>query len=237
MAVATRRLWEWLIFEEEYYRAGAPQRVTQNGIFLLAPTSSSSARSSRRTRSSRRWRRANRRGARAGRNRTRAAISPASRARRVRDDVVRWLASLGSEDLDDARRVLHTSLRPVPQRPRRRAPPGADLLPRRLVPPRHHGARGRTARRRRRLRRGVPRRRVRARHRRARRTRRRVGGRDGHDRFGARPHAAVAGTFPRDRTAVDRPLPRDAAATRRCAIGSPPRTSTPRRIGGRRSGR
>jgi alkylation response protein AidB-like acyl-CoA dehydrogenase len=31
-------LWEWLIFEEEYYRAGAPMRVTQNGIFLLAPT-------------------------------------------------------------------------------------------------------------------------------------------------------------------------------------------------------
>jgi alkylation response protein AidB-like acyl-CoA dehydrogenase len=30
--------WEWLIFEEEYYRAGAPPRVTQNGIFLLAPT-------------------------------------------------------------------------------------------------------------------------------------------------------------------------------------------------------
>ncbi len=31
-------IWEWLIFEEEYYRAGGPQRVTQNGIFLLAPT-------------------------------------------------------------------------------------------------------------------------------------------------------------------------------------------------------
>jgi alkylation response protein AidB-like acyl-CoA dehydrogenase len=29
---------EWLIFEEEYYRAGAPGRVNQNGIFLLAPT-------------------------------------------------------------------------------------------------------------------------------------------------------------------------------------------------------
>jgi alkylation response protein AidB-like acyl-CoA dehydrogenase len=29
---------EWLIFEEEYYRAGAPQRISQNGIFLLAPT-------------------------------------------------------------------------------------------------------------------------------------------------------------------------------------------------------
>jgi alkylation response protein AidB-like acyl-CoA dehydrogenase len=31
-------LWEWLLFEEEYHRAGAPQRVTQNGIFLLAPS-------------------------------------------------------------------------------------------------------------------------------------------------------------------------------------------------------
>jgi alkylation response protein AidB-like acyl-CoA dehydrogenase len=29
---------EWLIFEEEYYRARAPKRVSQNGIFLLAPT-------------------------------------------------------------------------------------------------------------------------------------------------------------------------------------------------------
>ncbi|TYL45308.1 acyl-CoA dehydrogenase [Nocardioides sp. BGMRC 2183] len=28
---------EWIIFEEEYYRAGAPGRVSQNGIFLLAP--------------------------------------------------------------------------------------------------------------------------------------------------------------------------------------------------------
>ena len=31
-------LFEWLIFEEEYYRIQAPNRVTQNGIFLLAPT-------------------------------------------------------------------------------------------------------------------------------------------------------------------------------------------------------
>jgi alkylation response protein AidB-like acyl-CoA dehydrogenase len=31
-------IWEWLIFEEEYYRAGAPKRVSQNGVFLLAPT-------------------------------------------------------------------------------------------------------------------------------------------------------------------------------------------------------
>ena len=31
-------LLHWVIFEEEYYRAGAPGRVSQNGIFLLAPT-------------------------------------------------------------------------------------------------------------------------------------------------------------------------------------------------------
>ena len=31
-------LWDWLILEEEYWRAGAPQRVTQNGIQILAPS-------------------------------------------------------------------------------------------------------------------------------------------------------------------------------------------------------
>ena len=29
---------DWLVFEEEYYRAGAPARVNQNGLFLLGPT-------------------------------------------------------------------------------------------------------------------------------------------------------------------------------------------------------
>jgi len=31
-------LLDWLVFEEEYWAAGAPTRVSQNGIFLLAPT-------------------------------------------------------------------------------------------------------------------------------------------------------------------------------------------------------
>jgi alkylation response protein AidB-like acyl-CoA dehydrogenase len=31
-------LLDWLVFEEEYWAAGAPVRVSQNGIFLLAPT-------------------------------------------------------------------------------------------------------------------------------------------------------------------------------------------------------
>ncbi|MEV4052463.1 acyl-CoA dehydrogenase family protein [Amycolatopsis sp. NPDC049688] len=29
---------QWLLFEEEYYASGAPGRVSQNGIFMLAPT-------------------------------------------------------------------------------------------------------------------------------------------------------------------------------------------------------
>jgi alkylation response protein AidB-like acyl-CoA dehydrogenase len=29
---------QWLVFEEEYYAAGAPTRVGQNGLFMLAPT-------------------------------------------------------------------------------------------------------------------------------------------------------------------------------------------------------
>ncbi|MEV4440739.1 acyl-CoA dehydrogenase family protein [Streptomyces sp. NPDC049577] len=33
-----RSLLEWLVFEEEYWAAGAPHRVSQNGIGLLAPT-------------------------------------------------------------------------------------------------------------------------------------------------------------------------------------------------------
>ena len=31
-------LFEWLIFEEEYFRADAPMRINQNGILLLGPT-------------------------------------------------------------------------------------------------------------------------------------------------------------------------------------------------------
>src|SRR5205823_4360694 len=31
-------LFEWLIFEEEYWGADAPNRVNQNGLFLLGPT-------------------------------------------------------------------------------------------------------------------------------------------------------------------------------------------------------
>jgi alkylation response protein AidB-like acyl-CoA dehydrogenase len=41
---------EWLIFEEEYYRANAPGRVNQNGLFLLGPTLMDSGTSEQRSR-------------------------------------------------------------------------------------------------------------------------------------------------------------------------------------------
>jgi hypothetical protein len=41
---------DWLVFEEEYYRAGAPGRVNQNGLFLLGPTLMSHGTSKQRAR-------------------------------------------------------------------------------------------------------------------------------------------------------------------------------------------
>ena len=38
VSAADATLVQWLLFEEEYYRVGAPRRVSQNGVFLLAPT-------------------------------------------------------------------------------------------------------------------------------------------------------------------------------------------------------
>jgi hypothetical protein len=46
---------EWLIFEEEYYLAGAPPRVTQNGISCSRRRCSSSAPRNKSSASCRRW--------------------------------------------------------------------------------------------------------------------------------------------------------------------------------------
>lgn len=49
-------IFKWLIFEEEYYAAGAPGRVSQNGINLLAPTLFDHATDEQRRACCRRWR-------------------------------------------------------------------------------------------------------------------------------------------------------------------------------------
>ena len=110
-------LWEWLIFEEEYYRAGAPQRVTQNGIFLLAPTLFEFGTPEQQDRILPRMAAARgplvpglvraRRRQRPGRH---------QEPRRARRGGGR-LAADRPEDLDHARRLLHPPVRAVPHRP------------------------------------------------------------------------------------------------------------------------
>lgn len=67
---------EWVIFEEEYYRAAAPGRVSQNGIFLLSPRSLKMAPRSSKIASCPRWPLARRSGPSAGLSLRRAPISP-----------------------------------------------------------------------------------------------------------------------------------------------------------------
>ena len=123
-------LWEWLIFEEEYYRAGAPQRVTQNGIFLLAPSLFEFGTPEQRDRILPRMA--------AGAGTMGAGLVRARGRQRPRRDHQprgagrggRRLAPVRAEDVDHARRVLHPPVRAVPHRPGGGAAPGADLFPR-----------------------------------------------------------------------------------------------------------
>ena len=66
----------WLIFEEEYYRAGAPTRVNQNGIFLLGPTMMEFGTDEQKARFLPRMAAGDNIGRRPGPNRARAAIWP-----------------------------------------------------------------------------------------------------------------------------------------------------------------
>ena len=181
---------EWVIFEEEYYRAGAPGRVSQNGIFLLAPIIFDHGTDEQQQR----WLPSMATG--------RADLGPGLvRARgRLRPRVAaldrqggrRWLAAERAEDLVVPGGVRTPGVRPVPLRPRAGAAPRADLL---LLPSRRRRpdrAADRPARRRGRLRRAVLRRRLRAGRRRARGARRRLERRDEHRRQRARPVAALA---------------------------------------------
>ena len=229
-------LWEWLIFEEEYYRAGAPQRVTQNGIFLLAPTIFEFGTPEQQARILAQMASGEQTWCQGWSEPNAGSDLAGIQSKAVRDDAAGgW--RLSGQKTWTTRGAFCTHLfglfRSDPDAERHH---GLTYFLVDLATPGRDRARRRTPRRRRRIRRGVPRRRVRPRRRRARRAEPGLGGGDGDHRLRTRPHAAFARPFPRDRATPDRPLPRPAATTRSCANGSPPRTSTPRRTAGRRSG-
>ena len=159
-------LWEWLIFEEEYYRAGGPQRVTQNGIFLLAPTLFEFGTPEQQDAHP------------AAHGGGRGPVVPGLVGARTPGRDLASLAVAGRDEVDGGWRLngqktwttrgafCTAPVRPVPHRPRQRSATGASRYF--LVPLDTDGVtvRGlRPARRRRGLRRGVPRGRVRARRR------------------------------------------------------------------------
>ena len=133
-------IFEWLVFEEEYYRARAPKRVSQNGIFLLAPTMleyGTEAQKARYPPAHGRRRRSLVPGLVGTRRRQRPRRHPLARhAQRGRGRV----GPRRSEDVGQPGRVRRVVLRDLPHRPRGGAPPRPDLLPRRHGLARRHGA-------------------------------------------------------------------------------------------------
>ncbi len=116
---------EWLLFEEEYYRAGAPGRVSQNGIFLLAPTLFSHGTPEQQARILPPMARGEQMWAQAwsepGAGSDLAAVR--SRAERTEGG---WLL-LRAEDLEHAGRLRRPGLRALPQRTGLEPAPGPDL--------------------------------------------------------------------------------------------------------------
>ena len=109
-------IFEWLVFEEEYYRVRAPTRVSQNGIFLLAPTmleyGTEAQKEAQAT--SPRWLRATKSGVRAGPSPTPAATWPASvRGRRATRRATAG-SSTAREDLGQPRRLRPMVFRHLP---------------------------------------------------------------------------------------------------------------------------
>ena len=198
---------EWVIFEEEYYRAGAPGRVSQNGIFLLAPIIFDHGTQEQQDRFlpvDGHRREDLGAGLVRARGRLRPGVAEVDRPPRRR---ARRLGAQRPEDLVLTGDLRALGLRALPLRPGGRAPPRPDLLPVPAGRRRAHRPTDRPARRRGRLRGDLLRGRLRAGRRRARRRRRRLVGRDEHGRQRTRPVAALPRPVLRRRRPAGRPVP------------------------------
>ena len=128
---------EWLIFEEEYWAAGGPGRVTQNGIFLLAPTIFEFGTKEQQDRYLPKMAAGEELWAQ-GWSEPDAGSDLAGLAQPGRPGR-RRLGADRPEDVDDPGRVLRLALRPVPPDPEAERHQRPDLLPR---PARRRGRHG-----------------------------------------------------------------------------------------------
>ena len=118
-AAADASLLEWLVFEEEYHAAGAPVRVGQNGLFVLAPTLLAHGTAEQRARILPPMARAEEVWAQAWSEPEAGSDLAALRSRAARDR--RRLAAVRPEDVELACGVRRSRVRAVPVRSGRRS--------------------------------------------------------------------------------------------------------------------
>ncbi len=130
---------DWLIFEEEYYRAAAPLRVNQNGIFLLGPTLMEFGTPAQKARYLPQMAAGEEIWAQAWSEPQSGSDLAALRATAVRDGDSYVLQ--GPQDLVLARRVRGLGLRHLPHRSDRRTPSRPELHSRAAAAPGRAGPR------------------------------------------------------------------------------------------------
>ena len=193
-------LLHWVVFEEEYFRAGAPGRASANGTSMLAPTLFAHGTEEQLDRILPKMASGEEIWAQAWSEPESGSDLASLRSTATQTDGG-WLLN-GQKIWSSRAPFAERGFRAVPLRPRRRAAQRADVLHVRPEGRGRHGAAHRPARRRHRLRRDLPRRRLRARRGRDRHPARRLAGGHEHVEQRARHVTAQPGPLPGGRRAA-----------------------------------